>query len=317
MRFGPVVTDEHPSHHTSRSVVFFEPEATSSLLMVQCSKHVIPPVVQGRPHRLPGARSRRRAQHSAQNSADLPATRQPVSPAHRLRWSTPISVAAVQRLTASEFDRRNDLPDWRVLLGRIEANFVAPSFEEAAVLVGDIAAAAEAADHHPDLDLRYPGHVHVALSTHAAAGLTERDAALATTISALAERAGARSEPRASTAVEIAIDAIDIDAVRPFWQAVLAYDEEPPSTPGGPVVALVDPLRIGPAVWFQQMDVPRPQRNRIHIDITVAADAAEERMAAALAAGARLLTDQYARSFWVLADAEDNEACMCTWLDRD
>src|SRR5215203_5305777 len=92
MRFGPVVTDEHPSHHTSRSVVFFEPEATSSLLMVQCSKHVIPPVVQGRPHRLPGARSRRRAQHSAQNSADLPATRQPVSPAHRLRWSTPISV---------------------------------------------------------------------------------------------------------------------------------------------------------------------------------------------------------------------------------
>lgn len=229
----------------------------------------------------------------------------------------PPSVAAVQRLTASEFDRRNDLPDWRVLLGRIEANFVAPSFEEAAVLVGDIAAAAEAADHHPDLDLRYPGHVHVALSTHAAAGLTERDAALATTISALAERAGARSEPRASTAVEIAIDAIDIDAVRPFWQAVLAYDEEPPSTPGGPVVALVDPLRIGPAVWFQQMDVPRPQRNRIHIDITVAADAAEERMAAALAAGGRLLTDQYARSFWVLADAEDNEACMCTWLDRD
>jgi 4a-hydroxytetrahydrobiopterin dehydratase len=30
-----------------------------------------------------------------------------------------------------------------------------------------------------------------------------------------------------------------------------------------------------------------------------------------------LLTDQYARSFWVLADAEGNEACICTWLDRD
>jgi 4a-hydroxytetrahydrobiopterin dehydratase len=82
-------------------------------------------------------------------------------------------------------------------------------------------------------------------------------------------------------------------------------------------VALVDPRWIGPAVWFQQMDAPRPQRNRIHIDITVAPDEAEDRMAAALAAGGRLLTDQYARSFWVLADPEGNEACICTWLDRD
>jgi 4a-hydroxytetrahydrobiopterin dehydratase len=30
-----------------------------------------------------------------------------------------------------------------------------------------------------------------------------------------------------------------------------------------------------------------------------------------------MLTDQYARSFWVLADAEGNEACICTWQDRD
>jgi 4a-hydroxytetrahydrobiopterin dehydratase len=183
--------------------------------------------------------------------------------------------------------------------------------------VAAIAAAADAAGHHPDVDLRYPGLVHVTLSTHAAGGLTERDADVAATISALAADAGARSLPRAATAVEIAIDALDIDAVRPFWQAVLGYEEEPPSQPGGQVIALLDPRRIGPAVWFQQMDAPRPQRNRIHIDVTVAADEAAGRMAAALAAGGRLLTDQYARSFWVLADPEGNEACICTWLDRD
>ena len=216
----------------------------------------------------------------------------------------------------SEFDRRNDLPDWRILLGRIEATFVTDSFASAAALVSAIADAADAAGHHPDVDLRYPGVVHVALTTHAAGGLTERDAELAATISALAARAGARSEPRVSTAVEIAVDAIDIDAVRPFWQAVLAYAEEPPSTPGGQVVALVDPRRIGPAVWFQQMDAPRPQRNRIHIDVTVAADAAADRMAAAVAAGGRVVTEEYARAFWVLADPEGNEACVCTWQDR-
>ena len=223
----------------------------------------------------------------------------------------------VERLTTSEFDRRTDLPDWRILLTRIEATFEAGSFEGGADLVAAIAAAADAAGHHPDVDLRYPGLVHVALSTHAAGGLPERDADLAAIISALAAERDARSVPRVAMAVEIAIDALDIDAVRPFWQAVLGYEEEPPSRPGGQVIALLDPRRLGPPIWFQQMDAARPQRNRIHIDVTVAADEAAHRLAAALAAGGRLLTDQYARSFWVLADAEGNEACICTWLDRE
>jgi 4a-hydroxytetrahydrobiopterin dehydratase len=80
---------------------------------------------------------------------------------------------------------------------------------------------------------------------------------------------------------------------------------------------VVDPHRIGPGLWFQQMDAPRPQRNRIHIDIDVPHDVAEQRVAAALAAGGTLLTDEYARAFWVLADPEGNEACICTWQDRD
>jgi 4a-hydroxytetrahydrobiopterin dehydratase len=64
------------------------------------------------------------------------------------------------------------------------------------------------------------------------------------------------------------------------------------------------------------MDVARPQRNRIHLDITVPHDVADERIAAALAAGGRLLDDAQARAFWVLADAEGNEICVCTWQDR-
>lgn len=38
---------------------------------------------------------------------------------------------------------------------------------------------------------------------------------------------------------------------------------------------------------------------------------------AALAAGGRLLSDRVAPRFWVLADAEGNEACICTWQGRD
>lgn len=216
-------------------------------------------------------------------------------------------------MTAAEFHRRTDLPDWRVILGQVEATFLATSFGRAAAFVGQLAAAAEAAGHHPDVDLRYPGRVHVTLTTHGVGGLTDRDVGLARTISGLAAASGLTSEPTASAAVEVAIDALDIDAVRPFWKAVLGYVDGPSAAEG----ELVDPHRIGPPFWFQQMDAPRPQRNRIHVDVTVPHDVADDRVAAAIEAGGTLLTSEYARSFWVLADAEGNEACICTWQDRD
>ena len=65
------------------------------------------------------------------------------------------------------------------------------------------------------------------------------------------------------------------------------------------------------------MDAPRPQRNRIHLDVDVPHDTAAERIAAALAAGGTLLSDSAAPAFWVLADAEGNEVCICTWQGRD
>lgn len=221
-----------------------------------------------------------------------------------------------QKVTASQFHSEVGLPDWRVLLNRIEAVFRAGSFGAAAEFARQIADAADARDHHPDLDVRYPDRVHVSLTTHSAHGLTESDVDLASTISELALRAGATAEPLASTRLEVAIDALDIDAVRPFWKAVLGYVDDPPAVEGGPIDAIVDPLGRGPAFWFQQMDARRPQRNRIHIDVTVPHDAADERVAAALAAGGTLVSDEQARAFWILADPEGNEACVCTWQDR-
>jgi 4a-hydroxytetrahydrobiopterin dehydratase len=60
-----------------------------------------------------------------------------------------------------------------------------------------------------------------------------------------------------------------------------------------------------------------PQRNRIHVDVWVPHDQAEARVAAAIAAGGHLVTDEHAPSWWVLADAEGNEACVATWTSRD
>ena len=220
------------------------------------------------------------------------------------------------RVTASEFDARTDLPDWRYALGRIETTYRCASFPAATELASAIADAAERAGHHPDLDVRYPNVLHVALTTHAVDAVTDLDVELGREISALATSAGALAQSSAVRALEIAIDAIDIEAVRPFWTAVLGYENALPRADGR-VVAIVDPLRIGPAFWFQQMDQPRPQRNRIHVDVTVPHDVAEARIAGALAAGGSLVSDRRARAFWILADPEGNEACICTWQDRD
>jgi 4a-hydroxytetrahydrobiopterin dehydratase len=65
------------------------------------------------------------------------------------------------------------------------------------------------------------------------------------------------------------------------------------------------------------MGEPRPQRNRIHLDVSVPHDEARQRMDAALAAGGTLVYDAEAPAFWVLADPEGNEACVTTWQGRD
>nr|BFE87110.1 VOC family protein [Planobispora longispora] len=153
-----------------------------------------------------------------------------------------------------------------------------------------------------------------------AAMVTPGEVELARAVSGAVRELGLRLDPEVAGAgprsvqlVEIAIDAIDIPRVRPFWKAVMGYADEAGAS--GPEDPLVDPLRHGPAIWFQQMDAPRPQRNRIHFDISVPHDEAPHRIRAALEAGGVLLSDEHAPSFWVLADAEGNEACVTTWQE--
>jgi 4a-hydroxytetrahydrobiopterin dehydratase len=128
-------------------------------------------------------------------------------------------------------------------------------------------------------------------------------------------RGGSRGGSRSVQVIEIGIDALDAGAIRAFWRAVLGYADEPGRS--GAWDGLIDPLGQGPAVWFQRMDAPRPQRNRIHFDVSVPHDEAESRIRAALAAGGTLIYDAEAPAFWVLADAEGNEACVTTWQGRD
>jgi 4a-hydroxytetrahydrobiopterin dehydratase len=212
-------------------------------------------------------------------------------------------------ITPRQFNEAVGVGDWRWILGGACAHFRTGSFGAGVALVDAIGRLADAANQHPDVDVRSDS-VRVRLREHDVDGLTERDVDLARQIAAAARELDVPADPSAVQMVQVAIDALVRPQVMPFWRAVLGYREVGDED-------LLDPHGRGPSFWFQDMDAPRPQRNRIHIDISVPHDQAEARVAAAIAAGGHLVTDEYAPSWWVLADAEGNEACVTTWMGRD
>jgi 4a-hydroxytetrahydrobiopterin dehydratase len=102
--------------------------------------------------------------------------------------------------------------------------------------------------------------------------------------------------------------------VAPFWRALLGYEPRLDS----PEEDLVDPRGRGTALWFEQMNEARADGGgAIHIAVWVPFEQAEARIAAALAAGGRMVRDEFAPSWWTLADAAGNEADIATVKGRD
>jgi 4a-hydroxytetrahydrobiopterin dehydratase len=218
------------------------------------------------------------------------------------------------RPTRQQISDAVDPAGWCLILGALYTEVPAPTLAEASDIAA-LAVSTTGADGqgHLSVDIRADRTV-LRLQSGDDCRVTGRDIRLAREVSTALASRGWQAAPGAAQAFEIAIDALDIERVRPFWKAVTGYVDEPGSELNA---ALIDPAGRAPAIWFQQMDSPRPQRNRIHLDIDVPHRAAQTRIDAAIAAGGRLLSDAAAPAFWVLADAEGNEACICTWQGRD
>lgn len=210
--------------------------------------------------------------------------------------------------TLSRAQAQEGAPGWRLLLGRLMLSVRFPDFARALAFVNAVSDLAELQQHHPEVDLRW-GRVVLAVASHDVGGLTQRDLRFASAVDEIIADHGGEVEHGQLTELEIAIDTMDAERIRPFWKAVLGFEDDGSD-------ALADPARRLPSLWFQQLEEPRLERNRIHVDVTVAHDAAQSRIDAALAAGGRLVSDERAPAFWVLADADGNEACVCTWQGR-
>ena len=77
-----------------------------------------------------------------------------------------------------------DLQEWKFAEKAIRRDYEFKDFLEAMAFVNKVAAKAEAANHHPDIDIRY-NKVVLALTSHDSGGVTQRDIKMAKQISEL------------------------------------------------------------------------------------------------------------------------------------
>lgn len=207
-----------------------------------------------------------------------------------------------EQITARQFHAAAGVEDWRCLYHVVSAYFRTGSLAKGIALVDEIGRIAGGAEQqHVNADLRHAG---------VTVTLIPRDIALARRISAAAKELDIPADPTAVQLINVTLDALVGADVLPFWRALLGYRQIGDDY-------LFDPSRRGPGFGPQQMDTARPQRNRMHLDVAVPHDQAEARIAAALAAGGHLVSDAHAPKWWVLADAEGNEACIATWVGRE
>lgn len=196
--------------------------------------------------------------------------------------------------------------DWVVLHGGATAAFRVTSLREAARF-------AAAVTSLPDVPER--GVLLTLSDTRCTVRLT-RDIwqletthiALAQQISAVARAHGAVAERDAVQEVQVAIAAKREHIDVAFWRAVLGYAPMADDN-------AVDALGHGSTVWMQEIAEGKALRHAMHIDVSVARDQVQTRLANALAAGGRVVDESQAPSHWTLADRAGNRVCICAWPD--
>jgi 4a-hydroxytetrahydrobiopterin dehydratase len=131
---------------------------------------------------------------------------------------------------------------------------------------------------------------------------------LARAISKLAQDCNAAADRGMVQEVQLAIaakqEAIDVG----FWRAVLGYSPMAGDN-------AVDPLGHGSTVWMQEIDSAKALRHAMHIDVSVAREQVQARLAAAVAAGGTIVDASHAPSHWTLSDRAGNRVCICAWPD--
>jgi 4a-hydroxytetrahydrobiopterin dehydratase len=214
------------------------------------------------------------------------------------------------------------LTDWRKLGQGLHARFVTRDFGAGVRLLSAIGEAGKAGGHYPEVRM---GTAHVDLkllsddaiyrddagTEHQVEWVTQQDVDLARRIGEIAAEQSLSADPRSITTIELALDTANAATLAPVWAAL------PTGAPRRRVVAPSAMTCATPRAGCRSCGSKKPilTRHRVRgsIDVQVPYDVAEQRIAAAVAAGGVVVDDSRAPWTTIVAGPDGNKACVGTF----
>jgi 4a-hydroxytetrahydrobiopterin dehydratase len=205
--------------------------------------------------------------------------------------------------------------DWRITSEGALAFYRTESLAMSANFVAALTDVAGLGEHQFGIDIRQEGvTVRVVTLRDDYMGMTKTDLDLARAVQVVAHGMGLQPDTTVIQSLLIVPGAPNRAEVMPFWRAVMGYVPRPDS----PDEDLIDPHDRGVPFWFEEMEEARPGNlGAIHLAVWLPYEQAQARVDAALAAGGRMVRDDFAPAWWTLADAYGNEVDVATVKYRD
>ena len=187
-----------------------------------------------------------------------------------------------------------------------------------------LAAVGEAGDeigHHPRVTIGQ-GYVDLELVTadaiyrddegteHVVEWVTQQDVDLARRVTEIAAEHRLDADPGSVSEIELGLDAAGSATVAPVWAALLTGDAASQGR-GSPSDEVRDATGRVPNLWFDDLAADAVPGQRFHVEVYVAPEVAEQRVAAAVAAGGTVVDDTDAPGLTVVADQEGNRGVIC------
>jgi len=213
------------------------------------------------------------------------------------------------------------LTEWRKLAQGLHARYLIDDFAAGARFVAAVGEAGDAIAHHPRMTIG-TGHVDLELVTadaiyrddegaeHVVEWVTQQDVDLARRVTGIAADHGLTADPASVSEVELGLDTRDSAAVAQVWTALLTGDAASQGR-GSPGDEVRDATVRVPNLWFDDAAEEQPAAQRWHVEVYVAPEALEQRVAAAVAAGGTVVDDGSASGLTVIADQDGNRGVIC------
>jgi 4a-hydroxytetrahydrobiopterin dehydratase len=214
-----------------------------------------------------------------------------------------------------------DLTDWRKLAQGLHARYLVDDFGAAARFVTAVGVAGDVLGHHPRVAIS-DGCVDLELVTadaiyrddegteHVVEWVTQQDVDLAHRITTIAVDLGLAADPASVSEVELGLDTARSATIAPVWAALLTGDPQSQGR-GTPGDEIRDARGRVPNLWFGEDRDGEPAHQPFHVEVYVAPEAAQPRLADVLAAGGTVVEDGDAPSLTVIADQDGNRGILC------